>query len=92
MVTGLRSWNEPAGVELSERVRIFIERTSGSVRKKIFSTIERLASQRKPSAQDQKFGSKDGVYVARINSELRMVFLVDENGIVIDDVLDYRRY
>lgn len=92
MVTGQKSWSEPAGVELSERVKIFIERTSDSVRNKIFATIERLASQRKPSAQDQKFGSKDGVFVARINSDLRMVFMVEQSRIVIDDVLDYRRY
>lgn len=92
MSATLKEMDEGTGIEVSERVKIAIERASTAVRKKIFQTLFRLAKERKPSRQDQKFGPKDGVYIARISPELRMVFVIEKNGIVIDDILDHRQY
>jgi hypothetical protein len=78
-------------LECSERAKIATDHAADDVLHQIHATPERLLREGKTSAADRKFGD-GGFYVTNLNANLLMVFKMEDRTVIVDDILDHRRY
>lgn len=78
--------------ELSERAKVAIETASPDLKRRIDEVVNDLSGRKGHRPVDRKLHGKTDAWVSRINASVRLVYFVVPEGIIVDDVLDHRRY
>jgi hypothetical protein len=81
-----------AMLEFSERAKVAIETAPPDLRQRLSRAVDELNTSAKPRPDDAKVMGKPDTWFSRITDTVRLIYFLRPDGIVVDDVIDLRRY
>lgn len=79
-------------LELSERARVAIETAPPDLQRRLRKIVVDLDSQSRPLQHDKQVSGREKTWVSRVTDAVRLVYVLEPDRIMVEDVLDYRRY